>query len=191
MPEELALLKARLRKSLQSKRDGLPEAARVRASIDIAMQLEGALQAASCIFIFSSFGSEVQTHALIKACLLSNQRVCLPLCGQNGLMRAIEVRDFSALRPGIFGILEPQSGAEVPKAQIDLALVPGLAFDRFGYRLGYGKGYYDRFLQGFSGRSIGLCYAALLQERLPTAEFDRAVGEIVTEKGILLPAACV
>ena len=99
-------------------------------------------------------------------------------------MDARAVSDLSALRSGAFGIPEP--GAElpcVPPEEIGLALVPGTAFDRSGFRLGRGGGYYDRFLPLVRGSRTGLCYGAFLLTVLPRTALDVPVDSIITEEG--------
>lgn len=93
------------------------------------------------------------------------------------------------LQVGAFGLLEPIPGRCPPleRGQGDLCLVPGLAFDREGYRLGYGKGYYDCFLAAQPVRTVGLCFEALAFERLPRDGFDRPVCRLVTEAGDARP----
>lgn len=94
------------------------------------------------------------------------------------------VSDWHTLSPGAYGIPEPPASAptlnDAPRA---LCLVPGLAFDRCGFRLGYGSGYYDRFLKNFGGTSLALLYEAFLCNRLPRYETDLPVQHIFTEKG--------
>ena len=83
-----------------------------------------------------------------------------------------------------FGMLEPGEACPLlAPEEIDLVLVPGLAFDRAGYRLGQGGGYYDRYLPQCSGKSLALCREAVLFEALPREEHDRPVGLVLTEHG--------
>lgn len=94
------------------------------------------------------------------------------------------VSSLDELTVGAYRIPEPPVNAPILK-NFDgaLCVVPALAYDRRGFRIGYGKGYYDRFLSAFLGDTIGLCYARLLQDAIPTDAHDRAVGEIFTEEG--------
>ena len=99
-------------------------------------------------------------------------------------MAFFQVRSREDLAPGRFGLWEPKPGCPPweggPEAP---CLVPGLSFDREGYRLGYGKGYYDRFLAAFPGKAVGLCYEELILPRLPRSPLDQRVGWLVTEAG--------
>jgi len=98
------------------------------------------------------------------------------------------VGDPSELRPGYRGIREPPADARpVDLADVDLFVVPGMAFDRRGNRLGRGGGHYDRLLQaaGPRARRIGLCYAERVLERIPVAPWDRSVQCIVTENEVI------
>ena len=85
-----------------------------------------------------------------------------------------------------FGILEPGEDCPlVPREEIDLVLVPAVCYDRRGYRLGFGGGYYDRWLERFEGPTVGLCREAVLQETVPIEAHDRRVDTLITEKGCL------
>lgn len=97
------------------------------------------------------------------------------------------VSSFAELEAGAYGIpAPPRSSPEVRPREIDVVLVPGLAFDRRGYRLGYGGGYYDRFLPALrpGALKVGLAYARLLWDELPAEAHDQAVDCVVTEEGI-------
>lgn len=85
---------------------------------------------------------------------------------------------------GSFGVLEPAPDPDKKIEQISNALcvVPAFCYDRFGFRLGYGKGYYDRFLSAYEGRLIGICYQECMSSRLPHGRYDRAVELVVTEQ---------
>ena len=95
------------------------------------------------------------------------------------------------LRPGTYSILEPDplSCSPCDPALDALCLVPGLSFDDQGYRLGYGKGYYDRFLASFTGLAIGLCYFRDLTRKLPRGRFDFPVHTMVTERAVMAARA--
>jgi 5-formyltetrahydrofolate cyclo-ligase len=99
-------------------------------------------------------------------------------------MTARKISSLSQLRPGAFGILEPRLDAAVfPASEIDLILVPGLAFDPQGHRLGRGKGYYDRFLPETRGKTMGIC--SYLVPRVPVEAHDCKMDAVVTEGTII------
>jgi len=94
------------------------------------------------------------------------------------------------LKRSAFGVLEPTGGEPLPPQALDGVVVPALAYDRRGYRLGYGKGYYDRFLAQLSPHAltVGLIPSKLVVEQLPTDPWDVPVQRIVTEEGVLQPS---
>ena len=129
---------------------------------------------------------EVQTWRMIEAMLSQGKRVAVPVV-QPGSKRLqlSEVRDPNAeLIPGAFGVWEPVRSAfrPVDPKDLDLMLVPGLAFDRTGHRLGHGLGYFDRFLARLprSIPTVGLAFAWQLVDHLPTAAHDHAVSAVLT-----------
>jgi 5-formyltetrahydrofolate cyclo-ligase len=109
----------------------------------------------------------------------------IPRIEAQGRMR-FHLYDPSRLVRHAFGMLEPNPGCpEIPPEEIDLALVPGLAFDSAGWRLGYGGGFYDRFLSGFGGDFAGVTYQDLLLEQVPHDAHDIAMQFVITESGII------
>lgn len=90
------------------------------------------------------------------------------------------------LAPGRFGILEPQSNAPAAGRSFDLILVPGLAFDRSGGRLGRGRGFYDRFLSGISGFRVGVSFDSQLVDSVPVEAHDMRMDAVVTPSGVIV-----
>ena len=137
---------------------------------------------AKTIFVYVSIGSEVSTDKIIKKALEDGKQVAVPLCDtQNKTMYAVVIKDTSELLCGSYGIPEPPATNEIlDKKCIDLAIVPALAFDRHKMRLGYGGGYYDKFLKSFDGYSIGLAFSSCIAEKLPCEEFDIPVCEVIS-----------
>jgi 5-formyltetrahydrofolate cyclo-ligase len=140
------------------------------------------LERARTVLLFCGAGREPDTTGLIRALLDRGKRVALPRCLPGRRMEARQVTDFNQLRPGAYGILEPEPVCPaVERDTIDLILTPNLCCDRQGYRLGHGGGYYDRYLAGYPGLTVALCPRAWLQERLPRDQFDLPVGLVLTE----------
>lgn len=90
------------------------------------------------------------------------------------------------LEPGMFGVLEPvpERCQKVTDYSGGICIVPGLSFDAGGFRLGYGKGYYDRFLSQFQGVTVGICYSNCTQWKLPHGRYDKPVNLLITDKYI-------
>ena len=103
-------------------------------------------------------------------------------------MRYHIVGSVDELTPDAYGIREPSPDAPVYDPEIDLGsaicFVPGLVYDRAGFRLGYGKGFYDRYLSAFSGCTIGVVYSDYILSSVPRGRFDVSVNILLTEKGV-------
>ena len=146
----------------------------------------GLYQRAACVFCYVSTPQEIDTHAILRHALAAGKTVCVPLCGARGEMTARRIRSLDELHAGAYGILEPDEAAEeIAPTQIDLVIAPALASDRLGYRLGYGGGYYDRFLARTGAPCMALCAAGRLVERLPHEPFDQRCNWIITERQVL------
>ena len=140
------------------------------------------LAAAHRVLIFYGMDTEPDTARLIPALLERGKEVLLPRCLHGHGLEARRVTGESALIRHRYGMLEP--GEDCPLAErekIDLILVPGLCIDRAGYRLGQGGGYYDRYLAGYAGDTVGLCRHAVLQDAVPRETHDRPVDLVVTD----------
>ena len=152
---------------------------------------------AQVLLCYLSMGSELETRALIEGAWQEDKRVLLPrVVPKSPELAWYLVDDFSSLVRSPFGICEPVPGVHpaypssvMSKLQGAVAIVPGLAFDRHGFRLGYGGGYYDRFLAAFHGTSIGICGADAVRDDLGRGgcldPWERAVDILVTEEGVV------
>lgn len=144
------------------------------------------VERANTIFAFwGTLRGEPRTKSLVQELLNRGKRVGLPRMLPG---RQMEVRQFCPdlpMVPAAFGIPEPGAGCPpLEKSDIDLVLVPALCYDRRGYRLGFGGGYYDRWLEDYSGLRIGLCRTALLCDCVPTEPHDTRVDLLVTEDSL-------
>ncbi len=139
-------------------------------------------------FIYVSSEIEVDTKSLISQMLSDGIKVAVPVSyPKDRSMAFYYINSLSELRPGNYGILEPDE-KKAKKASFDentVCFVPALSFDKNGFRLGFGKGYYDRFLSSFNGITVGLCYEECICEKLIHDNFDRRVQSVMTEKGFL------
>ena len=137
------------------------------------------------VFTYVSKRGEVATESLIQAAWASGKQVAVPRCNaQNGEMQFYQITSWNDLQKGKFGLREPNNACLLadPSQTDALCIVPGLCFDANGYRIGYGGGYYDRFLPQFAGKTVGLCPAAAVVLRVPRESTDQAVHMIITEQ---------
>lgn len=139
------------------------------------------------ILTYVSTKIEVDTFGLINHALRDGKRVAVPRCIDNSReMEFYYITSTEQLEPRTFGVLEPiKEKCEIlTDYSKGLCIIPGLMFDFEGYRLGYGKGYYDRFLSRFHGDTAGICYSSCVQWRLVHGFYDRKADFLVTEKYI-------
>lgn len=142
-----------------------------------------AVMDAKTVFVYVSYKSEPDTSLFIKELFRLGKRVAVPLCDvKTHTMEAVLIDSMSCLQKGAYGILEPAKELpRVSKEETDVVIAPALAFDKEGYRLGYGAGYYDRFLKDFGGYTIGFAFSDCIADRLPREETDLPANEIITE----------
>lgn len=137
-------------------------------------------QSSSLIAIYVSLPNEVSTHELIKHSLKS-KRVCVPKI-ENDRMNFYEIHSFDELSVGHFHVLEPCSHNLILTQDIELMITPLLAYDNDLYRVGYGKGYYDKyFASGFKGYKLGLAFSFQQVDKIDIDQFDYQLDEIITE----------
>ncbi len=176
--EAAVLGKDGLRRRMRRVRALQPAADRAREDAGIARRLARipAYREADAVFAYLSFGAEVDTRGIVARALAAGRVVALPRCAGARVLAWHRVRSLDGLVASPFGMDEPvdDDATRVDPARFSrpVALVPGLAFDDRGYRLGYGGGYYDAFLAGFPGVSIGLC------RRCQRVESLRALGAV-------------
>ena len=179
-------MKSELRKQVLQEMKAIPR--EQKQSIDQALT-EGLLQhpfyqEANTIATYLSFPHEFQTQELIEQALKDGKKVLIPKTYPKGRMGFV-VYDPQQLVKTSFGLLEPQGDLEVVDAsQIDLIHVPGLAFTTEGYRIGYGGGYYDRYLEHFSGHTLSTVYHYQVQDFIPE-NHDIPVEEVLIDEGNL------
>lgn len=144
------------------------------------------IREAITIMGFASFGNEVDLVSWLEGLSAEGRTVLFPRVESDGTMVAVELTSWANTRRGSFGIREPL-GDPFPLAGIDAVIVPGLVFDGKGYRLGYGKGYYDRFLKSLGSRTFkcGVGYDFQVIDTVLPHEADVAMDWIVTERSEL------
>ena len=134
------------------------------------------------IMMYYSVEKEPDTLELAKTALSMGKTLAFPLCYRGGVMQARIVQSLSELHPAMLGIPAPPDTCPlIEPYELELVIVPALAYDRSGYRLGYGGGYYDRYLLETPAYTVGLARARLIKDELPRDPHDIAVKCLVTE----------
>ena len=141
---------------------------------------------AKTLLIYMSTPIEVDTVEIIKNAWADGKQVAVPRCIDGTRdMEFHYITDFDCVSPGTFSVLEPSPDLPVVTDFSGcLMIVPGMRFDMKGYRIGYGKGYYDRYMVRFTGISAGICYSDELKPFMYHGRYDRAVNIVVTDKRI-------
>lgn len=138
---------------------------------------------AKAVMFYVDMRNEVETKAAIEKTLALGKRVVVPRVKKGYGLLAIEIKGLDELELGTFDVLEPIKNEEIPLEDIDLVVVPGVAFNTKGYRLGYGGGYYDNFLPKLRGdaKKVAVAFDLQLVETLPTEPHDVRMDMIITE----------
>lgn len=186
--KDIRTVKTKMREEFREKRTNLAPETKKDYDTKITRRVLSLKQYASSrvIFVYMSKKIEVGTRRIIEQAWKAGKRVAVPRCVTEDLsMDFYYINSFDDLEEGAFGVLEPKTSNELVKDfSSGLCIVPGLGFDVEGYRLGYGKGYYDRFLSGYGGVTVGVCYYNCVKWKLPHGRYDRQVNFLITERYI-------
>lgn len=185
MNESLTEQKAALRERLRAELHGLTRAQRDDAAVEICARLieQPLWKNARSVLLFAPLPDEPNVRPLLHAALDAGKLTALPrFSTATGGYEAAAVRDLAKdFTEGKFGVLEPAATCEMADLKrLDLILVPGLAFDRHGYRLGRGKGFYDRLLAEVSGKTCGVAFDQQLVSAIPVEPHDVRLNCILT-----------
>ena len=181
--------KSEIRSRIEKQRRCLPSESVFSQSSKIISRLKGLheYQNAKTIHCYVSWRNEVNTHELIKVTLEAGQQVVVPVTdlSSHTLVHS-EIKSFSELKKGTFGILEPPKDRlrKVTISEFDLVIVPGVAFDLSGHRIGFGGGFYDGFLGNVKATKIALAYEFQMLDKIPTRPEDEKVDILVSEKSV-------
>ena len=187
--DRLAAAKRALRREAAAAREAFSErAGRAGAAACGHLSALPSYRKAATVLWYAAMSSEVATLPAIEAALAEGKRVAVPWCDGDDLA-LWRLESIAELEPGAWGIPEPVAERrrdperQVAAAEIELAVVPGLAFDRSGRRLGHGKGYYDRLLARSPAVRAGLCFDAQVFPEVPAGPRDAVMDWLVTERG--------
>jgi 5-formyltetrahydrofolate cyclo-ligase len=187
--DSLISTRSALRKIGLAERNAMPENMRDAYSQIIRKKLVDYLDSISSKFIhiYISFGSEVNTRGIIEDLFERKIKVAVPLTrGEKNNEHMIHsvLENLDHLKPGKFGVPEPSFINEMNPDNLDAVIIPIVAFDGFGMRLGYGKGYYDRFLSGLDPKikKIGIAFSQQELEQIPILSHDQLMNNLITEK---------
>lgn len=175
--------KAEVRKRILKIRDSLDKGEiRRRSAVIIEKLLNNEnFKKEKNILIYIDYGSEVITRDLLDFCISQNKRVACPKVLSDGEMEFYLTGSLSDLKSGYRGILEPESGEKFTPDSA-LVIVPGVVFDREGYRIGYGKGFYDRYLEKHSDyKTIALAFSCQIVDSIPREEHDIKIMQLITD----------
>lgn len=139
---------------------------------------------AKTVFLYVSKEDEVDTHEILNGLLKQNKKAVVPkIHTKLPHLHLVHLDEIKNLKRGKFGILEPKSPhPRVKPDEIDVAIIPGVAFDKTGHRIGYGKGYFDRILHKIKTPKIGLAYDFQMVDKIQTHIYDMPVSIIITNK---------
>ena len=184
---EIRTQKSEIREKYLAVRDSIPSEQKEAFDKKISSRLVSSITYRHCtdVLLYASARGEVDTQTIFEKAIADGKRVAFPCCNPDNTMTFRYVTSKDQLSVATFGLLEPSADCEECKpTNFSLLIVPGLVFDKGGYRVGYGKGFYDRYLSAFEGVSIGLVYNKLLLSEVPRGRFDRHVDVIISEKGV-------
>lgn len=141
------------------------------------------LKSADTVFCYMAAFNEPRTDGIIEQLISSGKRVAVPVTDtKTNTITPVLYTGRDDLVSGAMGIKEPKSRIAVSPDEISAAVIPGIAFDKGGMRIGFGAGYYDRFLEGFKGLKIGLCYDFQVYDSIPHDKHDIPMDVIITER---------
>ena len=180
--------KRALREKIKEMAAGLPESYATAADKKIceAVINTAEYQRAETVFCFVGRKNEIDTKPILEDILRSGKRLCVPKCIAKGIMEARQITSLNDLSLVNFGLLEPRDSCElVLPSEIDFAVVPCVTCDLKGRRLGFGGGYYDRYLSAADFFSCMVCRHKLISEEIPTDSYDIIPDMLITEEFVL------
>lgn len=183
--------KTELRQKYIEKRKAIPKEKKAAADAAICRRIAATVsfRFADTVMLYSALPSEIDLSELVTLALSQGKRVAFPRCVPGSpLMNFHTVTDLSTLQKGSFSIMEPPADSPIwtpTDSDKAICIIPGVIYDPTGHRVGYGKGYYDRYLSDKKVQRIGVVYDDFIVKSLPHGRYDLAVDLIVTEKRLM------
>ncbi len=179
------LTKKELRRRYIEERQRLSQEERERLSSKIVNRVANLpyFKEAKRVLLFCPHKGEPDITPLFSLVWEEGKTLILPKVNGDEL-KLLAVERETRLDVGAFCLMEPQEGEEVEPERVDFSLIPGVLFDKYGYRIGYGKGYYDRLLRRLGGIRVGVCYEFQVLEEVPRDSWDIPVDLVITEEKI-------
>ena len=184
------MTKQEIREQYKAIRAAIPGAARAAKSESMCRLFLASedYAAADCIFAFLPFGAEIDTQSILADAWARGKRVAVPVTKAGGQMDFVALGGINGLVISKFGVPEPREGAIVLPGAETLMLVPGVAFGRDGFRVGYGKGFYDRYLARVMEETprfprIGIGFYEQITDSVPHDDYDIALDRLLTDNG--------
>lgn len=180
--------KKELRRELRAAVAALEEAYAEAADRQIFRYVTGLREygKAGAMFCFVGTRDEINTTPILEDALRQGKRIGVPKCAAKGIMQVREIRSLEELGPGKYGILEPGPDAPVIQPEeIDLAIVPCMSCSHDGRRLGYGGGYYDRYLEQSRAVKAVICRERIMREDIPVEPHDQVMDMVISEEGVI------
>lgn len=182
-------MKKALKKEIIPKINSIPKEELLKNSMEIKRRLFSLKEflVSKTVMFYMSIKNEVYTHDMVGE-VLASKKVAVPIVNtEKNEIFPSEIKSFLELSTGTFGILEPSKEfiREISPKEIDLIIVPGIAFDMKGHRVGYGKGYYDKLLKKTNAVRIGLAFELQIVNQIPKEPHDVPMNKIITEKRII------
>lgn len=185
---EIRTVKKELREKYMAERKNMPNELRDTYDAKIHDRICASItyRHSTEILLYASMDSEIDTWRLFETALKAGKKVAFPKTFEDNTMKYYYCSSKEDLELCENGIYEPKSGLEeyVPSQQ-SICIVPAVVFDKEGYRIGYGKGFYDRFLSSFTGVKVGLVYSNMILPKVPRGRFDKHVDIIISERGVV------
>ena len=180
------MTKEQIREEIRNKRENISviQAAELSARISERALALPEYKNAQTVLGYASLIGEVRTESLNARIIADGKKLLLPKIGDGRSMDAVRVTDLGALKPGKMRIPEVENGEAADPAEISIVFVPGIAFDKKGGRIGFGGGYYDRFLPGTKALRVALAFEMQIVEDTFALDHDQKMDILITEDAV-------